>query len=164
MTSGRWASIAPSSAASTSCTVTAIPSSPKTPAIRRPDRSDTSRSWDKPPAIIMTSRGGEPGAGGTGGFIASESSTLIGASDIHRPRGSTAAPGGAGHLDELLLRAHDPGQAPHALADPLRRGIAEGQPHVVVRSEEYTSELQSRGHLVCRLLLEKQNIILKLLK
>src|SRR5207253_10688840 len=34
-------------------------------------------------------------------------------------------------------------------------------PGVVVRpnrSEEHTSELQSRGHLVCRLLLEKKNI------
>src|SRR5690625_6560625 len=29
---------------------------------------------------------------------------------------------------------------------------------VVLRSEEHTSELQSRGHLVCRLLLEKKNI------
>src|SRR5690625_5921283 len=28
---------------------------------------------------------------------------------------------------------------------------------VIVRSEEHTSELQSRGHLVCRLLLEKKN-------
>src|SRR5207253_9048001 len=28
------------------------------------------------------------------------------------------------------------------------------------RSEEHTSELQSRGHLVCRLLLEKKNQIL----
>src|SRR5690625_6240184 len=28
--------------------------------------------------------------------------------------------------------------------------------HFVVRSEEHTSELQSRGHLVCRLLLEKK--------
>src|SRR5690625_6247953 len=28
----------------------------------------------------------------------------------------------------------------------------------VVRSEEHTSELQSRGHLVCRLLLEKKNV------
>src|SRR5439155_13804237 len=27
----------------------------------------------------------------------------------------------------------------------------------VFRSEEHTSELQSRGHLVCRLLLEKKN-------
>src|SRR5690625_5572774 len=29
--------------------------------------------------------------------------------------------------------------------------------HHVQRSEEHTSELQSRGHLVCRLLLEKKN-------
>src|SRR5690625_5963503 len=29
----------------------------------------------------------------------------------------------------------------------------------VPRSEEHTSELQSRGHIVCRLLLEKKNII-----
>src|SRR5439155_23901536 len=28
---------------------------------------------------------------------------------------------------------------------------------LTVRSEEHTSELQSRGHLVCRLLLEKTN-------
>src|SRR5690625_5852173 len=30
---------------------------------------------------------------------------------------------------------------------------------VIGRSEEHTSELQSRGHLVCRLLLEKKKII-----
>src|SRR5437870_8077920 len=29
----------------------------------------------------------------------------------------------------------------------------------LTRSEKHTSELQSRGHLVCRLLLEKQNAI-----
>src|SRR5690625_6043181 len=29
----------------------------------------------------------------------------------------------------------------------------------LLRSEEHTSELQSRGHLVCRLLLEKKNHI-----
>src|SRR5437660_7369051 len=29
-------------------------------------------------------------------------------------------------------------------------------PHLLLRSEEHTSELQSRGHLVCRLLLEKK--------
>src|SRR5690625_4141229 len=33
--------------------------------------------------------------------------------------------------------------------------VEEG-PHVTTRSEEHTSELQSRGHLVCRLLLEKK--------
>src|SRR5690625_5443737 len=30
------------------------------------------------------------------------------------------------------------------------------------RSEEHTSELQSRGHLVCRLLLEKKNIMISI--
>src|SRR5690625_6472605 len=33
-------------------------------------------------------------------------------------------------------------------------------PHLLqvgIRSEEHTSELQSRGHLVCRLMLEKKN-------
>src|SRR5690625_6877964 len=31
-----------------------------------------------------------------------------------------------------------------------------------LRSEEHTSELQSRGHLVCRLLLEKNNETIKI--
>src|SRR5437870_1871868 len=34
-------------------------------------------------------------------------------------------------------------------------GEIKGDAHSTVRSEEHTSELQSRGHLVCRLLLEK---------
>src|SRR5207253_6132025 len=42
-----------------------------------------------------------------------------------------------------------------------RRHRFVGIPHVSkqvhLRSEEHTSELQSRGHLVCRLLLEKKN-------
>src|SRR5690625_6785597 len=37
--------------------------------------------------------------------------------------------------------------------DPLRLGVCG------IRSEEHTSELQSRGHLVCRLLLETTNYI-----
>src|SRR3712207_7128944 len=39
------------------------------------------------------------------------------------------------------------------------RRIVEESPHVkvLVRSEEHTSELQSRQYLVCRLLLEKKN-------
>src|SRR5690625_6362768 len=41
--------------------------------------------------------------------------------------------------------------------DYLRQGIATALVNKVesVRSEEHTSELQSRGHIVCRLLLEK---------
>src|SRR5690625_5839115 len=40
----------------------------------------------------------------------------------------------------------------------LRNLPAEHQPRSIelLRSEEHTSELQSRGHLVCRLLLEKK--------
>src|SRR5207253_6320398 len=36
--------------------------------------------------------------------------------------------------------------------------VAEAVNEIVPRSEEHTSELQSRGHLVCRLLLEKKKI------
>src|SRR5690625_6558702 len=44
------------------------------------------------------------------------------------------------------------GSAMRKLTTPSRVRIASS-----VRSEEHTSELQSRGHLVCRLLLEKKN-------
>src|SRR2546422_11609022 len=43
-------------------------------------------------------------------------------------------------------RGHEPGQDARLNAEDLRE-----------RSEEHTSELQSRLHLVCRLLLEKKN-------
>src|SRR5690554_906585 len=36
-------------------------------------------------------------------------------------------------------------------------GISKQTPNFIKRSEEHTSELQSRPHLVCRLLLEKKN-------
>src|SRR5688572_32547582 len=36
-----------------------------------------------------------------------------------------------------------------------------GPPRRLFRSEEHTSELQSQSNLVCRLLLEKKNIIIK---
>src|SRR3712207_8750112 len=46
--------------------------------------------------------------------------------------------------------------------DPLGRGAACPLPHMGIprrgRSEEHTSELQSRQYLVCRLLLEKKKI------
>src|SRR5690625_6417323 len=44
-----------------------------------------------------------------------------------------------------------------AFALPLlsRLDPKQTKPQILVRSEEHTSELQSRGHLVCRLLLEK---------
>src|SRR5205809_3894851 len=42
-------------------------------------------------------------------------------------------------------------------ANPIRDGtLGTGELRVTTRSEEHTSELQSRLHLVCRLLLEKK--------
>src|SRR5439155_2649836 len=52
-----------------------------------------------------------------------------------------------GGADALVPR----GRPPKAVAWARRRALVQ-QP----RSEEHTSELQSRGHLVCRLLLEKK--------
>src|SRR5687768_17887680 len=48
-------------------------------------------------------------------------------------------------------------QLPATIAGALfQTGIAHGKFHGAIRSEEHTSELQSRLHLVCRLLLEKK--------
>src|SRR5690625_6828274 len=45
---------------------------------------------------------------------------------------------------------------PFAASDRALKKIREETHIIFVRSEEHTSELQSRGHLVCRLLLEKK--------
>src|SRR5438445_12919626 len=56
-----------------------------------------------------------------------------------------------------LFRSHAPGLRAHGRGrddHDRRRSPARG-----VRSEEHTSELQSRQYIVCRLLLEKKKII-----
>src|SRR2546422_9553734 len=60
-------------------------------------------------------------------------------------------------LGSMLLMAHD-ADATLKQIDLLQRGIGivRHQEHRAERSEEHTSELQSRLHLVCRLLLEKK--------
>src|SRR5207249_5437531 len=73
-------------------------------------------------------------------------------------------------LFRLAVNYHPRGDQENAIAE-LTRGIREGEQHQVllgvtgsgktftmakVRSEEHTSELQSRFDLVCRLLLEKK--------
>src|SRR5437870_9701063 len=45
---------------------------------------------------------------------------------------------------------------PSSLEQVERRRVLQGDRILSARSEEHTSELQSRGHLVCRLLLEKK--------
>src|SRR2546422_8959900 len=74
------------------------------------------------------------------------------------------------HLDDLLGRRPRPQDVlAHRLLPPavdegagdleVDVGLEEGDAHLaqgLLRSEEHTSELQSRLHLVCRLLLEKK--------
>src|SRR5439155_20873389 len=58
-------------------------------------------------------------------------------------------------LPIYLVRLSGPGR--RQLPIPNRPvGAAGPESQAVRRSEEHTSELQSRGHLVCRLLLEKK--------
>src|SRR5690625_5943493 len=52
------------------------------------------------------------------------------------------------------IRASRP--TPSMLASPMATATGTVSPKKSSRSEEHTSELQSRGHLVCRLLLEKK--------
>src|SRR6266849_1105049 len=52
--------------------------------------------------------------------------------------------------------ARDARLSPHAVVQPLRRGPGHRSRDRRRRSEEHTSELQSRVDLVCRLLLEKK--------
>src|SRR3712207_8983489 len=56
-------------------------------------------------------------------------------------------------------RAAECGKAPSALGS--RRGLADLL-EAAQRSEEHTSELQSRQYLVCRLLLEKKKLSLSI--
>src|SRR3712207_8209330 len=60
---------------------------------------------------------------------------------VHRPLTASSRPA-----------ARCPPTAGRASRSPVRRGRAPGSS----RSEEHTSELQSRQYLVCRLLLEKK--------
>src|SRR5439155_2532310 len=57
----------------------------------------------------------------------------------------------------------EPGVGPITAASILlawsHKGRLRNEAAFAQRSEEHTSELQSRGHLVCRLLLEKKKII-----
>src|SRR3712207_6914376 len=78
-------------------------------------------------------------------------SVLADVHDLHALR-RAAVPVDAAHADAL---DHPVGRDQHEvlmLADDQRRGEAAAR----LRSEEHTSELQSRQYLVCRLLLEKK--------
>src|SRR5690606_40816763 len=59
-------------------------------------------------------------------------------------------------VPEVLVKADEPGQRGAHVAPQLGH-LVPLRPLELRRSEEHTSELQSRENLVCRLLLEKKN-------
>src|SRR5439155_15664061 len=78
---------------------------------------------------------------------------------IWQDPGTGRAPPRGRHRDRVHAPAAPgfPGRQRHRRINPS--GILRELPgchHERIRSEEHTSELQSRGHLVCRLLLEKK--------
>src|SRR3712207_8071709 len=92
-------------------------------------------------------------------------STLFPYTTLFRSDGRRASPAGrrrplraAARLPGLRVAAGRRGRGGHG----LRHGAGGGERarrellHAALRSEEHTSELQSRQYLVCRLLLEKK--------
>src|SRR5690625_5725146 len=69
---------------------------------------------------------------------------------LYRPSGERPGP------VPLLVMAHGLGAVRTMGLDAYAQRFAAAG-YACLRSEEHTSELQSRGHLVCRLLLEKKN-------
>src|SRR5439155_20606866 len=70
----------------------------------------------------------------------------------HSPRAGCAD----GPAGRTRLRRSRRGRRPPASRAPRQRNRVRPAGPSAQRSEEHTSELQSRGHLVCRLLLEKK--------
>src|SRR5437660_3693800 len=65
------------------------------------------------------------------------------------------APGGS--LEQLQKVSADKEKLAANIISWVLRGGVILSASIILRSEEHTSEVQSRGHLVCRLLLEKKN-------
>src|SRR3712207_9062026 len=59
-------------------------------------------------------------------------------------------------VEAQALRGHQGALLGHVLAQAAAQRLVQQVGRGVVRSEEHTSELQSRQYLVCRLLLEKK--------
>src|SRR5690606_41748234 len=87
--------------------------------------------------------------------------TLFPYTTLFRSKGYAIGSAGLGAL--VLFAAYNQdlnyfiaNSSKHAYFQGITLDFSLNNPYVVVRSEEHTSELQSRENLVCRLLLEKK--------
>src|SRR6478672_8596050 len=87
-------------------------------------------------------------AGGGAGAAPSANAALTAVFNPSDKKGGTLRFGSSGDFDSV-----DPGDTYYGLSWDFLRNYAR---QLVSRSEEHTSELQSRSDLVCRLLLEKK--------
>src|SRR3989449_9831598 len=101
-----------------------------------PTRSHSSSPWSDS-AAGPNGPQGRPPAPAPGQSTGGETASRAQAPGLARPGKTPVAPAHAGVGDD-------------------RRRVHERRPDLHARSEEHTSELQSRLHLVCRLLLEKK--------
>src|SRR3712207_8297644 len=83
-------------------------------------------------------------------------STLFPYTTLFRSARSSRPKPGHEHKDDGRTDADDPLDAVVMLQIRVGYFVGEDHLHGQVRSEEHTSELQSRQYLVCRLLLEKK--------
>src|SRR5207253_10530387 len=75
---------------------------------------------------------------GTGTIQNDDTQPALSIDDVVKPEGTTSS------------------TPPGTTAFPFTVSLSNPSGQTITRSEEHTSELQSRGHLVCRLLLEKK--------
>src|SRR3712207_7394743 len=92
-----------------------------------------------------------------------KSSSPAGASTQRKAEGAGAVVDEA--VPQVRRRDHEGARhhAPHHAVDPRQRPPLDDPEELGLRSEEHTSELQSRQYLVCRLLLEKKTTFPKAL-
>src|SRR3712207_8733189 len=75
----------------------------------------------------------------------------------HQARDHVQVGPGAGPRAHRAGEGYELRRRPHPVVGPARVAVVRQPRHVLTdRSEEHTSELQSRQYLVCRLLLEKK--------
>src|SRR5690606_3157928 len=99
---------------------------------------------------------GQMGAADYSGITAAQSQASLGELTA-RYRANPGDRNVAIHYAAALRAAGQPQQAAAALEQALARYPNDVALSIAYRSEEHTSELQSRENLVCRLLLEKKN-------